>query len=327
MHIRPYKEGDELSIIKLDALVEEHPWNRRNLANWIWKYKGENPAGKALIWVAEDKNNILATFAIIPIMYFIKGQIIKGSHSIAMIVHPEWQRKGLIKFIADKLINDAINNKIIFTYGYPNERAYELHKQLLGYKDISGQNFYYYNFLQNKKKITSIMLDNYVFKEIKKFDISVDELWDTVKGKFNVALIRKKEFLNWRYVSRPDVKYFPFGIFKEKKLLGYCVLKLYKEDKILRGHFIDIFADPKDKVVFHNMVVQSMLFFQKKGCQEVNLWLQGSNLFQNIFKEIGFFISGSRPMICRFNLNSENFEKILTKENWYFTMGDTFEIY
>ena len=59
MHIRPYKEGDELSIIKLDALVEEHPWNRRNLANWIWKYKGENPAGKALVWEAEDKNNIL----------------------------------------------------------------------------------------------------------------------------------------------------------------------------------------------------------------------------------------------------------------------------
>ena len=46
MNIRPYTEGDEIGIMKLDALVEEHPWNRRNLANWIWKFKGANPAGK-----------------------------------------------------------------------------------------------------------------------------------------------------------------------------------------------------------------------------------------------------------------------------------------
>ena len=80
MNIRPYVEGDETGIMKLDALVEEHPWNRRNLANWMWKFKGANPAGKALIWVAENKNNILATFAVIPIMYF--GWISIGNHNV-----------------------------------------------------------------------------------------------------------------------------------------------------------------------------------------------------------------------------------------------------
>ena len=44
--IRKYAEGDEISILKLDRLVETHKWNRRNLKNWIWKYKGKNPSGK-----------------------------------------------------------------------------------------------------------------------------------------------------------------------------------------------------------------------------------------------------------------------------------------
>ena len=70
-----------------------------------------------------------------------------------------------------------------------------------------------------------------------------------------------------------------------------------------------------------------MLFFQKKNCHEVNLWLQGSVLFQKTLEDIGFFISGKRPMICRFNFDNENLEKNLIGKNWFFTMGDTLEIY
>ena len=71
MKIRKYKKGDEKGILKLDRLVEEHPWNRRNLENWHWKYKGSNPFGKALVWVAENNNKIVATFSIIPLNYYI----------------------------------------------------------------------------------------------------------------------------------------------------------------------------------------------------------------------------------------------------------------
>ena len=326
MEIRPYKNGDEDGILKLDTMVEEHPWNRRNLANWNWKFKGKNPAGKALVWVAENNKEILATFAIIPISVFVEGQITKGSHSIAMIVNPKFQNKGLIKFVADKLINDAVNNQIEFIFGYPNDRAYELHKQLLGYKDISNQNFYFFNFL-SKKKIKTNISSNTVFKEIKKFDNSVDELWNLVKKELKTAIVRKKEFLNWRYIERPDVKYFPFGIYGKNKLLGYCVLKIYKEGEIIRGHFLDIFTGMDSQNLFRDLVTNSMLFFKEKGCHEVNLWLQGSDLFQEILGELGFSISSSRPMICRFNNSEKNLEKKLTKQNWFFTMGDTLEIY
>ena len=52
--IRTYKEGDENGFLILDRLVEIHPWNRRDITNWNWKYKGNNPAGESIIYVAEN---------------------------------------------------------------------------------------------------------------------------------------------------------------------------------------------------------------------------------------------------------------------------------
>ena len=72
MIIRKYKKGDEKKILLLDRIVETHPWNRRNLKNWFWKYKGCNPFGKSMVWVAEEKNKIVATFAAIPMDFRLK---------------------------------------------------------------------------------------------------------------------------------------------------------------------------------------------------------------------------------------------------------------
>ena len=53
-------------------------------------------------------------------------------------------------------------------------------------------------------------------------------------------------------------------------------------------------------------------------------------------KEFDFKVGGvsgggwegeSRPMICRFNSDSEKYKTYLNKNDWYFTMGDTLEIY
>ena len=142
MKIRKYKLGDEKQIVKLDRMVEEHPWNRRNLKNWLWKYKKKNPSGKSLVWVVEENKKVIGTFSILPMYHKVGNKIIKGSNSIAMIIHPKWQNKGLIKFLADKLFLDALKNKIKFVYGYPNMNSYELHKRIFGYNDINNQKLY-----------------------------------------------------------------------------------------------------------------------------------------------------------------------------------------
>ena len=127
------------------------------------------------------------------------------------------------------------------------------------------------------------------------------------------------------YISRPDKKYYVFGSFVDKKLKGYCVLKLYKEGKVLRGHYIDIIAEQKNKFVFDELINFGLNFFKKNKCNEVNLWLQGNNSFQKILQKNKFKRKNFRKFICKFN--DKNIKKIFKKEKWFFTMGDTLEIY
>ena len=77
-------------------------------------------------------------------------------------------------------------------------------------------------------------------------------------------------------------------------------------------------------------------FFNDAQTDEVTLWMQGAPLFENILQEFGFNLGGvsgggwlseSRPMICRFNPDVKKYELNLNEKDWYFTMGDTLEIY
>ena len=327
MKIRSYESGDEAGFQILDRLVEIHPWNRRNLENWQWKYKGANPAGDALIVVADHNGDMAAHFAAIPIWYWIDGHRVRGSHSIAMMVKPEWQNRGLIKFVADQLIKELIAQKISFTYGYPNDNAYELHIHHLAYEDVSMQT------LIGRRMDGMPDIEQYrfpaslTFAPINTFSEETDRLWETVRSHLRVSVERSSAFLNWRYIARPDVSYFAYGAYDDGRLIGYTVMKLYRKDGTLRGHFVDLFTSPTEKEYGRFIVQRGLGFFKEKGCHEVNLWMQGSPYFQEILGEYRFSVVSARPMICRFNVDRDNYKSILTKQNWYFTMGDTLEIY
>ena len=334
--IRPYQAGDEAGFQKLDQLVEIHPWNRRNLDNWYWKFQGSNPAGEPIMIYAENGNDIIGHFAAIPMNYLIDGEEIVGSHSAAMMIDPTWQNKGLIKYIADRLIKELEEKKIPFTYGYPNDNAYDLHIKLLGYEDITMQRLFHKkvkNYGSNRS-ITSC--EDLKWKKIVCFDNRVDALWDKVKNDFQAIVIRNSEFLNWRYLDRPDAPYYAFGAFNGDILEGYCILKIYQDGNILRGHYIDLFTKDGNSDCGRFLVENGLKYFENSGVYEVTLWMQGSPFFEGILKEFGFRVGGisgggwhgaTRPLICRFNVEPEKYRSLLDEKDWYFTMGDTLEIY
>ena len=112
--------------------------------------------------------------------------------------------------------------------------------------------------------------------------------------------------------------------------------KLYKEENISRGHFIDIFTGNGYSDCARFLVANSLKFFDSAGVDEVTLWMQGSPFFQDIIGEFDFHHDGlsgggwagsTRSMICRFNIDPEKFRPYLNEKDWYFTMGDTLEIY
>lgn len=320
LKIRKYKKGDENGFFKLDRKLEEHPFNRRNKPNFMWKYKGKNPFGKSISYFAEYKKQIIAHFAAIPLGWKIRSKNILGGCSIAMMVHPDWQSKGLIKFVGDEVMKDLLNNDVSFIYGYPNDKAYNLHKNIWRYDDAFDQNLYSIK----KEKIKNFFYKGYIFKKVSKFGKTYDDFWNKYYKRYQYILDRNSKFLNWRYADRPDQRYFLNLIFKEKELEGYFILKKYTQKKKTTIHIIDIFSKVQDQKKTNLLILAINAFIKKEFSNflDISLWLNGSKKFQNSLKNAGYQISSSRKMIYKkIKKNNINFK------NMYFTMGDTLEIY
>lgn len=322
--IRKYKVGDENQILKLDRLVEEHKWNRRNLSNWFWKFKQSPNTVSPIVYVCEYKKKIIGTFSTIPINYYINGKKNIFANSIAMIVHPKFQDKGIIKYLGDKLLEET-KQKTLLVFGYPNERSYKLHKVFFGYKDVFLQKLYELNNFKNYK--VKNFNHNLIIKPIKKFSNIFDKISKKNKKKFYLQTVRDQKYLNWRYASRPDKKYYNFELFdiSTKKVVGYLVCKLYKFEKKLYGHIIDIYLDKSDIKTYKASILIAMNFFKSKKISDISLWCNADKTLISVIKSFGFIVTTQRPMICR-TFNKKINQKKLIKD-WYFTMGDSLEIY
>lgn len=323
MKIRSYQPGDEKQILELDWQLFPDPWNKRDVPNWKWKHLGSNPAGKALVYVMEHEGKIIVHFAVVPyrIRYF--GEDILASHSIGSMVAPEYQGKGLIKFVADKLFEEAVTRNIAFSYGFPNGLAYDLHIKLMGYRDLMP----IATLERSADGKISESTKGLKFLAINNFGPAVDKLWDAGKDTYQISVIRDAAFLNWRYLARPDQKYRAFGAYEAERLVGYIVLKLYRDELVLKGHIIDLFTLPRREDVARFLIEEGLNFFAKNGTNLESSWVAGSALYERLLTEKGFKPVCSRPLICRLNFDKEKYQRALNGANWYFTMGDSTEIY
>ena len=294
--IRKYIKGDELSILKLDRFVETHKWNRRNLKNWFWKYKGKNSSGKSKVYVCEYKKKIIATFATIPLEYIFNKKKVTFSNSIAMIVHPKYQDKGIIKYLGDKLLSDTqSSSKLVF--GYPNERSHRLHKIFFDYQDCFKQKLFELNVKRNQLKNDSNFIS---LKKINKFSSVHSKIFKKNIAKFKIQKIRDSSYLNWRYIDRPDIEYLCHNIYLKNKFLGYVIFKLYQKEKNLYGHIIDFYLDTKSQSIYDETIIASTYFLTKLKVDYVSCWCNGDLLFAKSLKKINFKVFLVGPLFVKF---------------------------
>ncbi len=323
MKIRSYIKGDKKEIMELDARELPSRWNRRTIENWYWKFTDRNPAGHALIWVAEHENRLVGHFAAVPYRLKVLDEELTASHTIGALVDKKFQNRGLLKFVGDKLMEDLAKNNIPYTWGFPNLRAHKFENEALGYKDLI--NFDQWGIAKNTIKRTPLCPN---IRKLTEFDAQFDRLWQTCSPAYPVAIVRNQTYLNWRYLQRPDWEYFPFAFYENDALLGYVVLKLYREDEIYRGHIVDIFARRDDEKALSHLIDHSLNFFSEKEVTEVMVWFWGNPLIEKLFTQKGFSKKEiDRPLILRINMEHKYLQQARDNSNWYFTMGDSTEIF
>jgi hypothetical protein len=323
MKIRAYTKGDEKEIMELDARELPSRWNPRTLENWYWKYTERNPAGHAFVWVAEHQDHLVGHFAAVPYRLKLFDEVVTASHTIGALVDKKFQNRGLLKFVGEKLMEDLEKNNIPYTWGFPNRLAHKFENVILKYNDLVN-----FDLWKIEKAALKKSPPHPGIRRVIEFDDVFNELWDTCSPDYEIAVVRNKIYLNWRYLQRPDWKYYPFALYDGEALKGYVVLKLYKEEETLRGHIIDIFSRRDDEHTLAGLIDHSLNFFIDEGVDEITVLIWGNPLVEILFIDRGFFKELiDRPLILRINLDHKYKDKIQDNSHWYFTMGDSTEIF
>lgn len=323
MEFRRYRPGDERAIMGLDERELPSLWNRRTLDNWHWKYTARNPAGESLIWLAEHEGQLVGHFAAVPYRLQVAGEELTASHTIGALVDRRFQKRGLLKFVGDRLMADLIDRGIPFTWGFPNLRAHEFEKVALGYEDLL-------NF--DEWRLPAARLPREAapeaFTPLNAFGDEFEELWRECAPDYPVAVARRPAYLEWRFRQRPDWDYFPFAWRRGGQLRGYAVLKLYREESERRGHILDLFARRDDEETLAGLIHGALVRLRELEVDVVTVWFHGNPRVERLFGARGFTrLPARHPLILRVNFPHPAEKLVRDPARWYFTMADSTEIF
>lgn len=344
--IRKYQPQDKEKIISLYNLVFQRS---RTLEDWKWEFE-DNPAGEAVIWVAEDQDKIVGCYSGLPVKIKIAGQAGTSYQIVDLMTHPDYRQAGIHVRLGlaalQEIASQSNKNRPVIIHGFPAKIAFKIGQKYLRYTQAGSipklvRILSKEAVLQKRVKfrrffsgIASVMIfllkllhppkampgsSRLSVSKIERFKEDADELWNSLSKEFNIALIRNKEYLNWRYASRPGSCYEAFTIKDKSEYLGYIIL----ECKGREGFIVDLLAKKDDRVLFE-LLDFSLGYFKTKGASKVTCYIS-DRFYIRALKRLGFI---ERPFSF-FRHGTRNFAAdvpdslINDSSNWFLTYADT----
>jgi hypothetical protein len=284
-HKRAYKEGDEHQILRLRQIVFGNLDEvRLNLSTWYWQFR-DNPAGKAVCWLAENKGAVVGQYTIVPTRFCVRGQETLFAFSCDTMVHPNYRKQGIFVALANQCYQslESRDNPITTFWGFPNKtsligfcrrlrwdtiaviplRILPIRRLAMLYRCMpmlsAQRSTDIYSKTISLTKAIAPRVPGLSIEPIHYFSADFDMLWDRHKALAPIIQIRDSIYLNWRYFGIPDFNYRAFAIGWMGELAGYIVLRFMD----MMGHHFGVLVDIFPFPVIDNRLTQHVFRFAR----------------------------------------------------------------
>jgi hypothetical protein len=304
--IRDYKESDEKGIT---SLFREVFGKEMTLEQWKWKYAvpGE---GRIHSKVAEDKSpEIIGHAGAIPLRGLYRNKPIQVFQIVDVMVHPKargfFGKKNLFDRMIKELFEDLRKEfSHVFCYGFPGKRPYILGERIKVYDKIEQG-------IDCCKSLTpSFSLNPYTIKPLSWDDGRVDTLWMHVSKEIDLAIMRDRQYLQWRYTTNPLFSYELLGCFLFGNLKGWLVMR-HSGDEVF---VVDLLTKPK-RYMSMLKALESYLIF--RGKKEIHFWLP-----ERWRKRIKGYSMKETQVVVTNMIWKLPIKTSTARESLYYTMGD-----
>ncbi len=328
--IRPYRQGDESQILELFHRVFG---KERSLAHWQWKFR-DNPEGAHIHVVETEAGEIVGHYAGIPVRVTVDGRTFIFSQLVDTMVGRDYRRglkkPGMFARLFMKFAEDyGGHDRAAIMYGFPTPEALRIGQRLLGYVPL-------YRMAKLVRPVGGtphrtpwqqlVDLLNQVrvrVRNVDRFDVSVDRLWERCRRELRVATVRDARYLNWRYADCSDVKYrllVAAGIMGTS-LQGIAVLRLDSLGQGV-GYLVDWLVPLRARAAADQLLKRAFEETELAGLKELQAWLPPSSPWHRYLLDWGFQIVDAEYFFVARTYTAE-VPLEFVNPRWYYTMGDS----
>jgi GNAT superfamily N-acetyltransferase len=350
--IRTYRDGDEEGIYELFRVAfPSSPLSQHDRGVWLkwwrWMYK-ESPAGEGLIWLAEANGQIVAHYAVVPVLLKVGSHVEMAALSMDTMTHPDYRRQGLFQILAKEAYLDAGRRGINIIYGSPNIFS---HPGLikLGWYDVTTLKVWrkqlnWGNLIRSKIKnrflsgflqtVAPVAFDKILFRthdhlpalgltavQIKSFDERFDKLWAGASDRYAIAIVRTMNYLNWKFNSQGR-RYLILAAEKADEVRGYIAIEMLGDTK-KTGIISDMIGDSEE--VIRWLMSEAIRACRQADVDAILYNLIADRTYSSALKSFGFIqLSFTRgPFFCAYSGSTEISKTFLEDpKNWFVQLAD-----
>lgn len=320
---------------------------------WRWQYERNPhcPEEGPEIWVAREAGEILGQYASMPVRLWVRGEILKASWGMDVMVRPNQQRRGIgsrLFLYWDKQVGASLGLGL-------SQASYTLFKKLQ-WQDVGPVPCYskilspgaliargrpgvreaaaaiiapllraalWVAFPQRASRRDDVMSALRCEPLAGPFDERFDHLWERVKADFDFIAERRADYLEWKYRQIPYVSYEVLQVSDEEQLRGYAVMRIAERNGVKLALLCDWLAAPDDAAAAGALLDAVIDWARGHKAARLQSFTFDARLSSHL--QYKGFMQISSPMQFCLRVHSEHVDQSFFQDTsrWHVTFGDS----
>lgn len=311
----------------------------------VWQFFENSLKNYVQLKYDEDKKTVAGIYASRSSNFIIEQKNYIGAQSLDTITDINYRGQGIFVNLAKEVYNELTQNNFKLVYGFPNGNSIYGFKKRLDWQILDPVPFlikplktkYFTKKIKFLKWLPGIRIPllynrnqkNYQITKDNKFPDDVNEIWQKFSKNINIALDRSQDYLNWRYIEKPNSDYQILHCTnKDGQYLGYVVYTVLRKHGGKIGYIMELIYDIKTPKAGTSLLRQAILDIKKQDADLVLAWSFNHAPNYNIFKKEFFIKIPDKLKPIELHFGAVSFDQLLdntiyNRNNWYISYSDS----
>ena len=338
MLVDTYRPEDRSELDTLLRRVFGDSWAEASARRWDWQYRRNPHSREPRIWVARDGPRVVGQYATMPVKVSVRGRELDGSWGMDVAVAPERQRQGL-----GEVLFQTWDQHSGASLGLGLSAAsYRLFQKLrwpdVGplpclVKPLTARAFARTSAPAIVNSAIALVAQPVVrllrgraptdatIRHVEHFDSRFTDLWERVAPRFDLAVRRDANYLEWKFVELPHLRYSIVASDRGGSVDGYAVFRHDAGRRVTA--LVDFLVDPDDPSTFAALLHVAEAEARAAGSHKIRAFAMNA-AFRRTMHANGYFrVRSTIQFVAKVNAVAVDRQFYRDTRRWHVTLGDS----